>query len=282
VRWTVLRLCLEVASPWVWSGDGHPKLTCGGGFISARLRIGTSGWHYRHWKGNFYPADFSSAQYLSWYVRHFKTVEINNCFYRLPPEAAVERWREETPADFCFAVKGSRFITHIKRLRDPEAALATYLSRMEILKGKLGPILFQLPPNWHMNPERLQEFLLAWSWKKHQCVFEFRDPTWYTPEIYELLGRHNVALCLHDWRGEASPVELTADFTYLRFHGASGKYQGNYTAEMLAKWAELIRDWLPKLRDIYVYFNNDQGGYAVKNAQLLQSWFEEGTDRLCA
>ena len=117
---------------------------------------------------------------------------------------------------------------------------------------------------------------------RHQHVFEFRDPTWYTPEIYRLLRQHNVALCWHDWRGEQSPQKLTADFTYVRFHGATGKYEGNYTPEMLGKWADLIRGWIPKLRDIYVYFNNDQGGYAVQNALLLKSWFEEGSDRRCA
>ena len=195
---------------------------------------------------------------------------------------AVERWREETPTDFCFAVKGSRFITHIKRLRDPQAALGTYFSRMETLQRKLGPVLFQLPPNWHVNEERLQEFLDALPPNRHKYVFEFRDPTWYAPEIYRLLRRHNVALCLHDWRGQQSPVELTADFTYVRFHGATGKYQGNYTPQMLDKWANLIREWLPKLRHIYAYFNNDQGGYAVKNAALLQSWFQEDADRLIA
>jgi uncharacterized protein YecE (DUF72 family) len=195
---------------------------------------------------------------------------------------AVERWREETPTDFCFAVKGSRFITHIKRLRDPQAALGTYFSRMETLQRKLGPVLFQLPPNWHVNEERLQEFLDALPPNRHRYVFEFRDPTWYAPEIYRLLRRHNVALCLHDWRGQQSPVELTADFTYVRFHGATGKYQGNYTPQMLDKWANLIREWLPKLRHIYAYFNNDQGGYAVKNAALLQSWFQEDADRLSA
>jgi len=194
----------------------------------------------------------------------------------------VERWHEETPADFCFAVKGSRFITHIKRLRDPEAALATYLSRMESLEPRLGPMLFQLPPNWRVNRDRLRRFLEVLPQTRHQHVFEFRDPTWYTPEIYRLLRQHNVALCWHDWRGEQSPQKLTADFTYVRFHGATGKYEGNYTPEMLGKWADLIRGWIPKLRDIYVYFNNDQGGYAVQNALLLKSWFEEGSDRRCA
>ena len=222
-----------------------------------------------------------SSRYLSWYVRHFNTVEINNCFYRLPTESAVTTWRDETPPGFCFAVKASRFITHIKRLRDPQPALKTYLSRMEGLKSKLGPILFQLPPSWHVNTERLSEFLSALP-GRHRYVCEFRDPTWYTLPVYDLLRKYNVALCVHDWRGARSPQELTADHAYVRFHGTTGKYQGNYTDEMLTSWAGLIREWMPRLRAIYLYFNNDQGGHAVRNALTLQSWFSEDNQRRCA
>jgi uncharacterized protein YecE (DUF72 family) len=172
----------------------------------------------------------------------------------------VATWRDETPPGFCFAVKGSRFITHIKRLRDPQSALETYLERMEGLKSKLGPILFQLPPNWHVNTERLEEFLAALPWRRHHYVMEFRDPTWYTTMVYDLLRKYQVALCMHDWQGQRSPTELTTDHTYIRFHGATGKYQGNYTDGMLRTWAELIRQWIPRMREIRVYFNNDQGG----------------------
>jgi uncharacterized protein YecE (DUF72 family) len=253
------------------------------GNIAAGLHIGTSGWHYKHWKGNFYPADLPPAQYLAWYMRHFKTVEINNCFYRLPAESAVQNWREQTPKDFCFAVKGSRFITHLKRLLEPEAALRTYLDRVQLLGPKLGPILFQLPPNWGVNLERLEAFLAALPAKKHPYVFEFRDPSWYTDAVYRLLEQYGAALCLHDWRGERSPQELTADFTYIRFHGATGKYQGNYTAAMLESWAEKISDWHRQLRDIYVYFNNDVGGHAIKNALELESRLKAADDeKRCA
>jgi uncharacterized protein YecE (DUF72 family) len=249
--------------------------------IPATVSIGTSGWHYRHWKGDFYPADMPSAQYLSWYVRHFNTVEINNCFYRLPTASAVAGWRDETPREFCFAIKGSRFITHIKRLRDAHPALETYLSRMEGLGPKLGPILFQLPPNWHVNTERLSEFL-SFLPANHRYIFEFRDPTWYTPAVYDLLRKYNVALCVHDWRGQRSPTELTADHAYIRFHGTTGNYHGNYTEAMLSAWAELIGKWMSRLHAIYVYFNNDQGGHAVRNALTLQSWFSEAGRRRCA
>jgi uncharacterized protein YecE (DUF72 family) len=222
-----------------------------------------------------------SSQYLSWYLRYFNTVEVNNCFYRLPTEPAVAGWRDQTPLGFCFAVKGSRFITHIKRLRDPGPALETYLSRMQGLQSKLGPILFQLPPNWHVNTERLAEFLSALPAHNHY-VCEFRDPTWYTQPVYELLRKYNVALCVHDWQGQRSPSHLTADYAYVRLHGATGKYQGNYTPSMLSSWAELIDGWRPQLRAIYVYFNNDQGGHAIRNALTLQSWFEENGRKKCA
>lgn len=249
---------------------------------SAQVRIGTSGWHYKHWKGCFYPEELKSSEYLSWYIRHFKTVEINNCFYRLPTELAVENWREQTPTDFCFAVKGSRFLTHIKRLRDSEAGLDTFLSRMGLLKRKLGPILFQLPPNWHVDAARLDGFLQALP-RKHPYVFEFRDPTWYQPEIYDLLRRYHVALCVHDWGGKKSPQVLTADFTYIRFHGTTGRYQGEYTRQMLSKWADLICSWREQLREIYIYFNNDVGGHAIRNAVQLRSYLEDGKlEKRCA
>lgn len=273
-----------MASLKVWPGDGHPYTrTLNRAPIAARLHIGTSGWHYKHWKGDFYPADLPSARYLPWYVRHFKTVEINNCFYRLPAEAAVRNWREQTPDDFCFAVKGSRFITHLKRLLDAEAALATYLDRMELLGPKLGPILFQLPPNWRVNLERLETFLAALPLNGHRYVFEFRDPSWYADSVYQLLRQYGAALCLHDWRGEQSPKELTTDFTYIRFHGATGKYQGNYSPAMLESWGENICEWGQQLRDIYVYFNNDVGGHAIRNALELEKQLEPGhPEKRCA
>jgi uncharacterized protein YecE (DUF72 family) len=141
---------------------------------------------------------------------------------------------------------------------------------MELLGPKLGPILFQLPPNWRVNLERLETFLSALPAHRHPYVFEFRDPSWYTDSVYRLLQQYGAALCLHDWRGEQSPHELTANFTYIRFHGATGKYQGNYTAAMLESWANKIFEWRDKLRSIYVYFNNDVGGHAINNALELE------------
>jgi uncharacterized protein YecE (DUF72 family) len=236
--------------------------------MSAKLRIGTSGWHYKHWRGSFYPAKLPAAEMLAWYGPHFSTVEINNTFYRLPTEDALLTWRQNAPPGFTFSVKASRFITHLKRLREPHDPIELFLSRVDLLGDRLGPILFQLPPNWPLNFERLEQFLPALP-TKHRYAFEFRDQSWYTAHTYELLRRHNVALCLHDWRGMSWPMELTADFTYIRLHGPTGTYQGNYTSGMLRTWAKRIQQW-QKLADVFVYFNNDQGGYAIKNAKSLE------------
>ncbi len=205
---------------------------------------------------------------LAWYGWHFSTVEINNTFYRLPTEDALLTWRQNAPPGFTFSVKASQFITHLKRLREPHDPIELFLSRVDLLGDRLGPILFQLPPNWPLNFERLEQFLPALP-AKHRYAFEFRDQSWYTAQTYELLRRHNVALCLHDWRGMSWPMELTADFTYIRLHGPTGTYQGNYTSGMLRTWAKRIQQW-QKLAGVFVYFNNDQGGFAIKNAKSLE------------
>lgn len=235
---------------------------------TGKLKIGTSGWHYKHWVGDFYPPKFPSSKMLSWYAQHFHTVEINNSFYRLPAEETLRKWSDTVPADFCFSVKASRFITHIKRLSDPENAVERFLSRANALNGKLGPILFQLPPHWHVNVERLESFVSALP-RGQRFVLELRDLSWYVPAVYVLLQRHNVALCLHDWHAAQWPITLTADFTYIRLHGTSGHYAGNYTRQMLQGWADRIRDWEPSLNQIFVYFNNDVGGNAIRNAKTL-------------
>ena len=199
--------------------------------MGAQIRIGTSGWHYKHWCGPVYPKKCPSSQWFDLYARYFNTVEVNNTFYRLPTEDALRNWRDAAPRKFCFSVKASRFITHIKRLRDPADAISLFFSRAELLRSKLGPILFQLPPRWHVDLERLADFLLALP-RGRRYVFEFRDESWNTPAIFDLLRRHKIAVCIHDWRGSQSPIELTADFTYIRFHGATGKCQWPFAAEL--------------------------------------------------
>jgi uncharacterized protein YecE (DUF72 family) len=246
--------------------------------MAAEIRIGASGWHYKHWCGPVYPKKCPSSQWLDFYAGLFDTVEVNNTFYRLPTEDALWNWHEVAPRKFCFSVKASRFITHIKRLRDPGNAISLFFSRVELLGSKLGPILFQLPPRWHVDPERLADFLPALP-RGRRYAFESRDERWNTPAIFDMLRRHKIALCIHDWHGSQSPMELTADFAYIRFHGTKGKYRGNYNDSLLRNWADRIKGWAAHLSRIYVYFNNDQHGYAVNNAQTLQHLLSQQLSR---
>lgn len=235
----------------------------------AEIRIGTSGWHYKHWIGRYYPERCPASKMLAHYQQDFDTVEINNSFYRLPTPSALENWRDSTPPDFRFAAKGSRFLTHMKKLKDPEAGLEKFFSRIELLGEKLGPILFQLPPQWEVNTERLESFLDALP-RWHRYAFEFRNETWNTPEVLDLLRSRNAAYCPFHLAGYQSPIEITADITYIRLHGPGGKYQGTYSDEVLRSWAQRIRHWSPDLKAIYVYFDNDDSGYAPRDALRLR------------
>jgi len=238
--------------------------------MAGMVYIGTSGWHYKHWLGNFYPEKLPAKEMLSFYTEHFDTVEINNTFYHLPAHSAFHAWRDNTPTNFVFALKGSRFITHMKKLKDPESSTAKFFHGAELLEAKLGPILFQLPPRWQLNLERLSKFLEVLP-KHHRYTFEFRDPSWLVEPVYDLLRRHNAAFCIYDFASSPTPLEITADFTYLRFHGpGEAKYAGSYSEVALQEWARKIRNWLRELSEAYVYFNNDVGGHAVKNAQRLR------------
>jgi uncharacterized protein YecE (DUF72 family) len=237
--------------------------------MAARIFIGTSGWHYKHWVGTFYPPKTPASRMLDFYLRHFDTVELNNSFYRLPAPETLINWRKYTPKDFLFSVKGSRFITHNKKLKEPFHALENLLPRLENLGRKLGPILFQLPPTWRVNEERLEEFLEALP-RYHRYTFELREPSWFTPGVLDLLRKHRAAFCVYDIGGFHSPIEVTADFAYIRLHGPGNKYQGSYSAEALARWAAWIADWSPRLKAIYIYFDNDQAGYAAHNGLTLK------------
>jgi NAD(P)-dependent dehydrogenase (short-subunit alcohol dehydrogenase family)/uncharacterized protein YecE (DUF72 family) len=241
---------------------------------STDIRIGTSGFHYRHWVGSFYPQGTPAWKMLDYYLRFFNTVEVNNSFYRLPRPGMLSSWREATPPNFLFAVKGSRFVTHNKKLKDPENALENLLPRAEELKEKLGPILFQLPPKWRCNTERLEQFLEALP-KSHQYAFEFREASWHCSEVLSVLRRHNAAYCIYELAGFATENEVTADWSYIRLHGPGGKYQGSYSDRTLRSWAALIRSWEEKLDAVYVYFDNDQAGYAAENAIRLKRFIAQ-------
>jgi uncharacterized protein YecE (DUF72 family) len=238
--------------------------------VSCDIRIGTSGYHYRHWKGNFYPEDISTSAMLPYYLHYFDTLELNNTFYRLPTLQALKAWRDAVPENFIFAVKASRYLTHNKKLKDPENALEKFLPRVETLGKKLGPILFQLPPKWKINLERLQEFLAALP-RKHRYAIECRETSWITEPVLELLRQYQAAFCIYEIAGYQTPPHVTTDFAYVRLHGPSStKYAGSYSDRQLEEWAEWIEEQQQRLRSIHFYFDNDQAGYAAQNALTLR------------
>lgn len=230
--------------------------------------IGTSGWHYEHWRGNFYPSDLAKARWLRFYSSYFNTVELNNSFYRLPSEQAFTEWYRSSPPGFVFAVKVSRFITHIKRLREAEEPLQNFLTRAGFLKEKLGPLLYQLPPGMKRNEHILEAFLQTLP-PGYRHVFEFRDESWLSDKVFGLLERYNAALCVFDMPGFTCPVRATADFAYFRFHGSTGLYWSCYSDEELRSWAIKIRRIGKGLKAVYIYFNNDAEAYAVRNALTI-------------
>jgi uncharacterized protein YecE (DUF72 family) len=234
-----------------------------------RIHIGTSGWHYDHWKGPFYPQGTSAEKMLAFYADRFAAVEINNSFYQLPEEKTLKQWRDTVPEGFVFAVKASRFITHMKKLRDPEEPVSIFTERMKVLGDKLGPILFQLPPRWRLNIGRLRSFFAALP-GDHRYAFEFRDPSWFDSNVSRLLSDHNAAFCIYELSGRISPRNVTADFVYVRLHGPGDAYEGDYDKETLTEWAGALSSWAREGLDVYCYFDNDQEGYAASNALSLQ------------
>ncbi len=231
----------------------------------AELRVGTSGWHYDHWREVFYPPGLPSGQYPSFYAGHFNTVEINNSFYRLPGHATFRSWAAKAPPGFVFAVKASRYITHMKKLRDCGEALEKFLKNAGGLGEKLGPVLFQLPPRWKINPHRLEEFIEALP-RANRYAFEFRDETWLHEDIYRLLEKHNCALCAASSPSFPQTRRITADFAFLRFHGGEAPYSSKYAIDELKEWAAFARTLSAEGRDVYAYFNNDAFGYAIEDA----------------
>lgn len=237
------------------------------------VRIGTSGWEYAHWRGSFYPSDLPRDRWLEFYADRFDTVELNASFYRLPDAATFERWGKRTPEGFRFAVKASRYLTHIRRLRDPAEPLARLRVRASRLANRLGPTLYQLPPRWRPNPERLERFLEAIGGEQGH-VIEFRDARWYRPAIIAMLERSGASLCLHDMQGSASPIHPVGPLVYLRFHGAGERYGGSYSPQRLSAWADRIAGWAGEGRPVWAFFNNDIGGHAVTDAARLRSYVE--------
>jgi uncharacterized protein YecE (DUF72 family) len=234
-----------------------------------KIYIGTSGWQYKHWKGTFYPAGLKAKDEFSYYCGQFDTVELNNSFYRLPENSSFTKWKKTTPDDFLFSVKASRFITHMKKLNVDKQSIRIFFTRAGKLKEKLGPILFQLPPQWKVNTERLEQFLSRLP-KHHRYTFEFREHSWYGDDVYSLLKKYNCAFCIYELEHHLSPLEVTADFVYVRLHGPGNKYQGNYSLRRLTTWAMRCAEWQQQKKDVYIYFDNDQAGYAAFNAGALK------------
>ena len=237
------------------------------------IRIGTSGWVYNHWRGLFYPTELRQADWFGIYAREFDTVEINNSFYRLPSATAFDTWREQAPPDFLYAVKASRFLTHLKKLKDPEEPLQRFFERASRLGQTLGPVLYQLPPHWRVNLPRFEAFLTLLP-TGYLHVMEFRDPSWLIEEVFRLMERYQVAHCIHDMPPLHVPLRLTASMVYLRFHGDPA-HGGDYQLAALEIWARRIEEWRSQRLDIFAYFNNDVGGYALEDAKMLRKLVEQ-------
>ena len=235
-----------------------------------RLRLGTSGYRYDHWKGVLYPDDLPRDRWLRRYAERFDTVELNTTFYGLPEPEAFEEWREEVPEGFCYSLKFSRYGSHMKKLKDPEGTIGTFLERAERLEDRLGPILVQLPPHWGADPDRLGAFLEAAPSRRRWSV-EVRDPSWLCRAVFEVLREHGAALCIHDMIDD-HPRVRTTDWLYLRYHGQD--YAGAYSPQRLSAEADRIADWLNEGLDVYAYFNNDLGGHAVADAGNLARYLD--------
>ncbi|MGN6645282.1 MAG: DUF72 domain-containing protein [Cytophaga sp.] len=244
--------------------------------IKSAIYIGTSGWHYKHWKGTFYPEDIKEKDQLAQYIQTFHTVELNNSFYHLPLRNTFKQWKKSVPENFIFAVKGSRYITHMKKLKESSEAIHAFLHNASGLKEKLGPILFQLPPGWKINTQRLEDFLKQLP-EHFRFAFEFRNTSWYTEEVYTLLRKYNCAFCIYELDRHTSPMEVTTDFVYVRLHGPAGKYQGSYSKRQLNSWAKKCINWQQNHKNVFIYFDNDQEGYAAFNAQTLQQLLDKKT-----
>lgn len=233
------------------------------------LYVGTSGWVYSHWRGPFYPADLLEREWLEFYAKNFSAVELNTSFYHLPREKTFQGWYARTPANFVFAVKGPRFITHMKKLKDCREPLTNLLKAASNLKGKLGPIFFQLSPSFKVDKDRLRSFLeFLPTNPKGLFAFEFRHPSWFSEDIYSILRRANCALVASDTPRYPYEEIQTADFMYFRLHGRERLYASRYTREQLKKYVKKIKKWR-KVGDVFVFFDNDANANAVSNAKEL-------------
>jgi uncharacterized protein YecE (DUF72 family) len=236
----------------------------------SQIRVGCSGWAYKHWRGLLYPEGLPQRLWFQRYAEEFDTVEINNSFYRLPKPETFDKWREQAPPGFCYAVKANRYLTQAKKLLDCEEPLERMMRAVRHLGDRLGPILYQLPPSLKINLDRLESFLRILP-EDVTSVFEFRDRSWYVPETYALLDRYGACFCVHDMPGLASARIAVGPAAYVRFHGAGGKYWGRYSEEVLLSWTDWIVEQPRQGRSVWCYFNNDIHGHAIEDARTLKS-----------
>lgn len=237
----------------------------------ADLRIGCSGFLYDHWRGTFYPEDVTKNRWLPYYSKHFSTVELNVTFYRLPERETFAKWYRSTPDEFIFSLKGSRFITHVKKLKDCAEPIEAFFSRASVLKEKLGVVLWQFPPTFNLDLDRFKEFLEALEPYGTRNTFEFRNKTWMNKKVFTLLEKQNAAPCMADHPEFLKDLPVTSDFIYIRRHGKEGSHTTSYSTEALKEDAKYVKSHLKKKSDIFVYFNNDAFGYAPLNAAELIS-----------
>lgn len=235
-----------------------------------RIHIGTSGWHYDHWKGRFYPETLPRTNYLEYYADNFHTLEINNSFYQMPQEKTMVQWRNAVQEGFIFAIKASRYITHIKKLKDGKQIIPPFIKKIEILGKRLGPVLFQMPPQWRFNLERLTSFLKALP-SGFRYAFEFRDSSWFNAGTYDALAAYNASFCIYHTTGRSTPHQVTADFIYTHFHGPKGSSQGKYDPSVLTEWADRFINWAAEGKEVFCYFDNDESGFAAQDAVQIQS-----------
>jgi uncharacterized protein YecE (DUF72 family) len=238
--------------------------------LPAPVRIGCSGWIYNHWRGLFYPEKLAVKRWFAYYAETFDTVEINNSFYRLPPPETFKAWRDQAPPGFCYAVKANRYLTQAKKLKDCEEPIARMMASVEALRPALGPVLYQLPPRFKVNLERLESFLRLLPTDVVN-VFEFREPSWYCDAVYALLERYGASFCAHDMPGLVTPRLAVGPIAYLRFHGSISKYYGRYPDEALLEWSDWIGEQRRAGRAVWAYFNNDPEAHAIADAQTLRA-----------
>ena len=242
--------------------------------MTKKIFIGTSGYSYKHWIDKFYPKDLPQKRWLEFYAQHFNSVELNVTFYRLPKESLFENWYKRTPSNFRFVIKGSRFITHIKRLQDCKEPLSLFMQRAANLKDKLSCILWQTPPSLSYDSKRIKDFVkYLKEWPQYLYSFEFRNKSWFNEELYDIFRENNINLCISDSPSYPYEEVFTSNFLYIRFHGGKKLYGSNYSSLELEDWKNKIDIWMKDKNTLFAFFNNDAYGFAIENALYFQKLF---------